>query len=150
MTQVIVVYASMTGNTEEMAEAVAAGLREAGVEPVLVSVLDAHAAKLQNYDGFLLGAYTWGDGDLPDEFLDFYEELDEVDLQGMKGAVFGSADSSYRHYGAAIRILEEKITERGAVKALEGLKIELSPSPDDLELCKAFGTSFAAQVAVTN
>jgi len=148
MAQVIIVYASMTGNTEEMAEAVAVGLRESGVDPVLVSVLDTNAANLRKYDGFLLGAYTWGDGELPDEFLDFYEELDEIDLQGMKGAVFGSADSSYQHYGAAIHILEEKIAERGAEKALEGLKVELGPSSDDIRLCEEFGRSFAAQVAI--
>ena len=33
MSKIIIVYASMSGNTEELAEAIAAGIQEAGIEP---------------------------------------------------------------------------------------------------------------------
>lgn len=143
MSKVIIVFASMTGNTEEMAEAVAEGVREAGIEPVLQSVVDASAAQLPEYDGILLGAYTWGDGDLPDEFLDFYEEMDEVDLKGRKAAVFGSADSSYTYFGAAVDTLADKLKERGAKLVQEGLKVELNPSKADKGLCRKLGRLLA-------
>lgn len=100
--KVIVVFASMTGNTEDMADAVAEGIRGEGAEVVLKNVLDANASELADYDAFVLGAYTWGDGELPDEFLDFYEELDDLDLSGKQAAVFGSADSSYPEFGKAV------------------------------------------------
>lgn len=75
MPKVIVLYASLTGNTEEMAEAIAEGAKAAGANTVLKEAFDAKAEELLQYDGIIIGAYTWGDGELPDEFLDFYEEL---------------------------------------------------------------------------
>ncbi|XEC95457.1 flavodoxin [Paenibacillus tarimensis] len=142
MPTVIIVYASMTGNTEEMAEAVAEGVREAGVDPVVKSVLDANAGELAEYDAVILGAYTWGDGELPDEFLDFYEEMDEIDLSGRKSAVFGSADSAYPQFGAAVDTLLEKLRERGAENVLEGMKVELGPSDSEKQECREFGKRF--------
>lgn len=92
MSTIIIVYASMSGNTEELAEAIAAGIQEAGIEPVLKNVIDTNVSELENYEGVLLGTYTWGDGDLPYEYEDFYEEMDDMNLQGHKFGVFGSAD----------------------------------------------------------
>lgn len=146
MTQIIIVFASMTGNTEEMADEIAQGIREQGCEVDLRSVMDASANDLLNYDGIILGAYTWGDGDLPDEFLDFYDEMDNITLQHKKAAVFGSCDSNYTAYGAAVDILHTKLDELGASVILQGLKIELSPSASEKEVCREFGKDFAKQV----
>lgn len=143
MSKIIMVYASLTGNTEEMAEAIADGIRAEGLELVAKEVIDAVAAELENYDGILLGAYTWGDGDLPDEFLDFYDGMDNLSLTGRKAAVFGSCDSSYPEYGAAVDTLMGKLRELGAEVVQEGLKIERTPSQKDKEVCKQFGMSFA-------
>ncbi|TXK76335.1 flavodoxin [Paenibacillus sp. N3.4] len=150
MSKIIIVYASMSGNTEEIAEAIADGIREAGIEPTVKSVMDANGQELANYDGVLLGAYTWGDGDLPDEFEDFYEEMDDLNLQGRKSAVFGSADSSYAQFGAAVDTLEAKLAEIGAEKVLDGLKIELNPSKEEKLFCLEFGKKFAASLGVIN
>lgn len=139
MASVIIIFASMTGNTEEMADAVAEGVREAGIEPVVKEVMDAAAEELTGYDGVILGAYTWGDGELPDEFLDFYDDMDAVSLDGKKAAVFGSCDSAYPEFGAAVDTLIDKLQEIGAEVELEGLKIELSPSRDDKAKCREWG-----------
>ncbi|MFF2529058.1 flavodoxin [Brevibacillus sp. NPDC058079] len=140
---ILMVYASMTGNTQEIAEAIAEGIRSTGAELEIKEVMDANTKELEAYDGILLGAYTWGDGELPDECLDFYEEMDDIDLSGKKVVAFGSCDSAYEHVGAAVDILLKKASERGAETPLEGLKIELSPTAKEVETCKAFGVSFA-------
>ncbi|MBP1992452.1 flavodoxin [Paenibacillus eucommiae] len=144
MSNIIIVFASMTGNTEEIADAIAEGIRAEGIEPVVKSVLDTNVSELSDYEGILLGAYTWGDGDLPDEFLDFYDEMDDLDLHGRKAAVFGSADSSYSEYGAAVDILIRKLQELGAENVLEGMKIELNPSNEEKASCKEFGKQFVS------
>lgn len=108
MSKVIVVYASMTGNTEEMAEAIVAGAQEAGVEVVSKEAFDANAADLLEYDGIIIGAYTWGDGELPDEILDFYEELEGLDLSGRKAAVFGSGIPPILYFAA--RLIPSKLS----------------------------------------
>ncbi|MBW7476871.1 flavodoxin [Paenibacillus oenotherae] len=146
MSEIIIVFASMTGNTETMADAIAEGVRSQGIEPVVKFVMDTNAAELVNYEGIILGAYTWGDGELPDEFLEFYEEMNSIDLSGRRSAVFGSADSSYALYGAAVDILLEKLKELGAENVLEGMKIELNPSSEEEEALRDFGRQFASAV----
>ncbi|UFJ39269.1 flavodoxin [Brevibacillus humidisoli] len=148
MAKIVLVYASMTGNTEEIADAVAEGIQETGVSVDIRQVLDVNAAELAEYEAILLGAYTWGDGELPDEFLDFYDDLDQLDLSDKKGAVFGSCDSSYPHYGAAVDILTEKLRERGCDIVREGLKIELAPSNEEKEQCRQFGRQFVSSLQI--
>ncbi|MFC5468295.1 flavodoxin [Cohnella suwonensis] len=147
MADILLVYASMTGNTEEIAEAIAEGAREAGASLETKNVMDADAAELAGYEGVLLGAYTWGDGELPDEFLEFYDRMNAIDLKGTKSAVFGSCDSNYPEYGAAVDILIGKLAERGSEVVLEGLKIEFAPSAEERELCKEYGRRFVRSLA---
>ncbi|MDF2721582.1 MAG: Flavodoxin [Paenibacillus sp.] len=142
MANIIMIYASMTGNTEEMAEAIAVGIREEGEELVMKSVMDANAVELEQYDGILLGAYTWGDGDLPDEFLDFFDEMEDIDLTGKRAAVFGSCDSFYDAYGAAVDTLIGKLEELGSEVVLPGFKVDLTPTSEQIEECKQFGKQF--------
>ncbi|MCZ8524106.1 MULTISPECIES: flavodoxin [Paenibacillus] len=149
MAHVVLIFASMTGNTEDMADAVGEGVQSAGAELTQKNVMDTNASELEQYEGIILGAYTWGDGDLPDEFLDFYDELDEVDLTGKKAAVFGSCDSSYSAYGAAVDTLLEKLKERGAEIVAEGLKVELGPSAEEKEGCRSLGETMARSLQVT-
>lgn len=143
MAKIVLIFASMSGNTEIMAKAVFEGIREMGEDIKVIDIMegpDAH--DLENYDGILLGAYTWGDGDLPDDFLDFYDEMSNINLTGKKAAVFGSCDSAYPNYGAAVDILIEKLKERGAEVYPIGLKIELSPGEEEEEFCQTFGKEF--------
>ena len=126
MTKMILIYASMGGNTEMMAEEVANGVRQEGEDLEVIDIMDGiEASELENYDGILLGSYTWGDGELPDDFLDFYDEMESINLTGKKAAVFGSCDSAYPNFGAAVDILMDKLSERGDEVYPQGLKVEI-------------------------
>jgi flavodoxin I len=146
--KVLVVYASMTGNTEEMAEAIVEGAKEAGAEVVSKEAFDASADELNDYEGIIIGAYTWGDGELPDEFIDFYEAMDSLDLSGKKTAVFGSGDTSYPIYCAAVDIIEAKLKELGAEISGECIKFEYNPSEAEKEQGRSLGRQIAGLVAV--
>ena len=142
MAKIILIFASMSGNTEMMAEAVTDGVRELGDELEVIDIMEGpEATELEGYDGILLGAYTWGDGELPDDFLDFYDEMESINLKGKKAAVFGSCDSAYPQFGAAVDILMEKLRERGAEVYPHGLKVELAPDKEE-EACRTFGKKF--------
>lgn len=143
MAKILIVYASLTGNTEEIAELIAVGIKTAGGQAVLKSVTDCNAFEIREYEAVLLGAYTWGDGELPDEFLDFYEELDELELQGINAAAFGSGDTGYEIYCGAVDLIEAKLKERGAKVVQDSLKIEYGPSAAEKEQCRSFGETFA-------
>ncbi|SFJ72410.1 Flavodoxin [Paenibacillus sp. UNC496MF] len=79
------------------------------------------------YANLLFGVYTWGDGDLPDEFLDLYDDLGEMDLSGKRAAVFGCGDSSYRYFAVAGDILQERLENRGARVLQETVKSDGCP-----------------------
>lgn len=144
MAKIVLVFASMTGNTEEIAKLIGKGVEETGVELTMCELPAADPKELVNYDGIILGSYTYGDGELADEFLDYYDEMNGLDLEGKMAAVFGSGDMAYDQFCAAVDILSEKLTELGAIITQEGLKVELNP--DDEELCISFGREFAETV----
>src|SRR5690606_41648856 len=86
---------------------------------------DARPDDLLEYDGFLIGTYTWEGGEIPDEFMFFYEELDSFDLTEKKAAVFGSGDSYYRFtFGAALNLFADKIQSCGATITVPTLRSE--------------------------
>jgi flavodoxin I len=58
MSKIVMIYASMTGNTMEMAEAIEEGIRSAGSDITVKEVMNATGAVLENFDAILLGAYT--------------------------------------------------------------------------------------------
>lgn len=75
--------------------------------------------------------YTWGDGDYPDECLDIIEELEQLELQGQKFALFGSGDTSYPEFCGALDLLQELIEKHGGTVVGDPLKIEFNPEPSD-------------------
>src|SRR5699024_12613154 len=65
---------------------------------------------------------------LPDEALDFYEDLVDMDLSGIVYGVSGSGDDFYGDdFAVAIDKFEQQFEKTGAVKGAEGVKVNLSP-----------------------
>lgn len=143
MAKFVIVYASMSGNTEEMAFEIADGIRASGEDVDVLEAFEANASVLLDYEGLLIGSYTWGDGEVPDELLDFYDELETLDLTGKKAAVFGSFDWSYGDGGIAVDMIKEALQQQGAVMVQEELKVEFDPTPDERIQCQNFGKKVA-------
>ena len=120
----IVIYGSTTGNTEEVASYVTNGLKEAGHEVVLKNVIDATTAELATYDLIALGSSTWNDGELQDDFIPFFEEMNDINLTGKKAIVFGCGESIYEHFCTAVDTLENKLKELGAEIAAASFKVD--------------------------
>ncbi|MCY8453586.1 flavodoxin [Bacillus spizizenii] len=149
MGKILLVYATMSGNTEAMADLIEKGLQEAEVEADRFEAIDIDNAQLFNdYDHIIMGTYTWGDGDLPDEFLDLAEDMDEVDFSGKTCAVFGSGDTAYEFFCGAVDTLEAKIKERGGEIVLPSVKIENNPDGEEEEELMEFGRQFAKKSGI--
>src|SRR5699024_8017919 len=106
----IVIYASMSGTTAQMAQIITEELEKEGQSIVVKDAYDTFANELENYERIIVGSHTWGYGELSDEILDLYDELLEIDLTGKYGAVFGPGDSSYELFAEAVDILERTLT----------------------------------------
>ncbi|GGF27094.1 flavodoxin [Halobacillus andaensis] len=144
MTNIILLFASMSGNTEEMAATIENQLKSNGfpVSSFQIDVDEIEVEDLLKYDAILFGTYTWGDGDVPYELEDFFEDLGEVDLGGKEVALFGSCDSLYPIYGGAVDKFEKQFTDCGATVILPSLKVELTPNEEDAQSCRQFAESF--------
>ncbi|CAM4243197.1 flavodoxin [Bacillus manliponensis] len=148
MAKILIAYASMSGNTESIVDLVKASLEVFDHEIEVKEIENMEVDELLDYDGILLGSYTWGEGELPFEAEDFHDELENVDLSGKKAAVFGSGDTAYELFCEAVPILEKRLTECGAELVVEGLKIELAPEEDeDIERCSNFAIAFAEKLS---
>ncbi|WP_152446415.1 flavodoxin [Bacillus sp. THAF10] len=141
--RVFIGYVSMSGNTEDIATLLYDELNSLGCD-VLMECLDTvDTEELLTYTGVLIGSYTWGDGDLPYEAEDFYEELGDKKLSGVMAGCFGSGDYDYPKFCAAVDIFASKLNENGAQVFDQLLKVELSPESTEQQMaCKEFARSF--------
>lgn len=130
-----VIYWSGTGNTEQMAMAVAEG---AGADLFKVSEFNG---KIADYDRIALGCPAMGAEELEEtEFEPFFASI-EGELSGKTVGLFGSYGWGD---GEWMRSWVDRATGAGAtVLDGEGLMANEAPSDEDLEKCKAFGAKLA-------
>lgn len=131
MKKIGIFYGSTTGYTADLAQRVAKAL---GVDMKDVhDVADTAPSAVGDYDVLLLGASTWGDGDLQDNFADFLDGVDQLDLPGKAVAVFGCGDENMtRTFGAALgeiyRRMEKTQANIIAPYNTDGYTFEHSPA----------------------
>ena len=135
--KVAVIYASTTGNTEAMANAINEALKASGAEVVFASADSADKAVVSACDVILLGSPAMGDEVLEDTMEDFYTGL-EASLNGKKVGIFGSYDWGD---GQWLRDWNDRLNNAGAVSAAEPLMVHLTPEDADVEVCKAWALS---------
>ena len=142
MNKAAVIYWSQTGNTEQMANAIADGIREGGMECDLLNVADTNAADAAKYNKLALGCPAMGAEVLEEaEFDPFFTEL-EGKLAGRKVALFGSYGWGD---GQWMRDWVQRTNDANAnIYTEEGLMVNEAPDADALEKCKEFGKGFAA------
>ncbi|EUJ19391.1 flavodoxin [Listeria aquatica] len=138
MAKVMIVYASMTGNTQEIADILGEELEKYDIEVEIEECINVEPEELLDYDGALIGGYTYDDGQLPDEFVDFYEDMADVDFSGKVCASFGSGDTFYDEFCLTVDLVETRLKEKGAIVPVEGLKVDLDPDEDDVERAEAY------------
>lgn len=138
MTVAKIVYASLTGNTEEIADIVAETMEDAGIDVEINECTQVDASEFSNADICIVASYTYGDGDLPDEIMDFYDELEELDLTGKIFGVCGSGDTFYDFFCKAVDDFEAVFEKIGASKGADSVKVDLAAEEEDIQALEAF------------
>ena len=122
MKEVNVIYWSSTGNTQAMAEAVGAGVEEAGGKANVMEVSAADVSMLKA------------------EMDDFVTAVEGI-CAGKTVGLFGSYDWGD---GEWMRKWADRMTEAGAtVVNGEGVIANLTPDDDAVAACKALGAALA-------
>jgi len=88
MNKIAILYGSSTGNTQNVAKKLAAMLNAD-----LYDISKPIDNVLLKYNNLILGASTWGLGDLQDDWEDFLPKLVKEDLTGKVVAIFGLGDA---------------------------------------------------------
>jgi flavodoxin short chain len=138
MKKALIIFGTTTGNTETMAESIEKALNEQLIETEIKNVVNVSINDLTaEHDLLLLGCPAYGDEEieLQEDFAEFYEKLDGLNLNGKKFAVFAPGDSSYEYFCGSVDFLEEKMLDLGGEMVTTGLKVDGDPDDyiDDIE-----------------
>ena len=142
-----IVYASMTGNTEEIADIVAEALENMDIDVEINECTQVDAEDFQEADICVVATYTYDDGDLPDEIVDFYEDLQELELPGKIYGVCGSGDTFYDEFCKSVDDFNAAFAKTGAVKGAESVKVDLNAEEEDIENLEAFAKSLVSKLS---
>ncbi|MFV0558439.1 MAG: flavodoxin [Enterococcus sp.] len=144
MTLAKIVYASMTGNTEEIADIVAEAMENLNIEVEINECTQVDAEDFNDADICVVATYTYGDGELPDEIVDFYEDLQELDLSGKIFGVCGSGDTFYDEFCKSVDDFEAAFIKAGAQKASASIKVDLNAEEEDIAHLETFAKELVA------
>ena len=136
MSKIAVVFWSGTGNTEQMAYAVMAGIKEKAAEAALFAASEFGASMVKQYDAIAFGCPAMGAEVLEEtEFQPMWDACEGA-LGGKKVALFGSYGWGD---GEWMRSWEDACGSAGAVLACESVICNEAPDEEALEACRALG-----------
>lgn len=139
MSKIAVVYWSGTGNTEQMANAVAEGAKEAGAEVSTLTADQFSAAKVAEFDAIAFGCPAMGSEELEyDEFQPMWDEVKET-LGDKKVVLFGSyswAEGEWMDNWKAD-------ADEAGVNVVDSVICYDAPDDEGEAACKALGAELA-------
>ncbi|MDE6114206.1 flavodoxin [Barnesiella sp. WM24] len=113
MKKIGIFYGSSTGMTAEVAQEIAKKLGVADGD--VHDVAKSSPSDVAPYDVLILGSSTWGAGELQDDWYDFLDGLEVLELKGKKIALFGCGDESMSDtFCGALGELYNRLQKTGA------------------------------------
>ena len=146
MGKILIVYFSLSGNTEKMANYIAEGIRFSGQQAVVKKISEIKTANdLADYEGYIFGSPTYH-RDMAEPMKTFLFLAKKADLEDKLAGAFGS----YTHSGDAPAIIFDTMQyvykmepfELGSFKLKEAA-IETS---EGMRSCQDYGKVFGEKV----
>lgn len=136
--KIAVVYWSGTGNTEAMAQSVAAGAQSKGAQADLLTADVFGPASIPDYDAFAFGCPAMGDEVLEEGDFEPMFSACENELAGKKVVLFGSYGWGD---GAWMRDWEDRCRTAGIELAAESVICQDAPDADTVAACESAGAA---------
>ena len=112
-----ILYASQTGNAKGVASKLAESAKAAGITVALKNTADYKAKSLKNETHLLIVASTNGEGEAPDDAIEFHEFLlgkKAPKLPNLSYSVLALGDSSYEFFCQTGKDFDERLKALGA------------------------------------
>ncbi len=140
MSKLAIVYWSGTGNTEAMAQAVAAGAKEAGAEVTVLTASEFGPEQIGTYNAIAFGCPSMGAESLEDSEFEPMFSACTPSLSGKRLGLFGSYG-----WGCGDWMADWKQTciSAGAVLAAEPVICCGAPDGDAEASCRTLGSALA-------
>jgi sulfite reductase (NADPH) flavoprotein alpha-component len=116
---VLILYGTVTGNSETLANKLADALRPAGLIAQVRDMAHCQPSVLTQANCVLVVASTYGDGEPPDDAVPFWEAIvngNGLDLTGVKYSVLALGNTTYDHFCKCGRDLDTALERHGAVR----------------------------------
>lgn len=141
----VILYISPHGNTEKMAQAVAAGAALDGIEVISYHISNLSSneirALMEDADALIFGIPTIV-RDIPKPMWDVLAYLSTVKLKTTVAGLFGS----YGWSGEACKMAEERLKAMGFKISEPVVKAQFKPTDEILSQCEALGRSISEEV----
>ena len=114
-----ILYASQTGNAKGVASKLEQSAKAAGINVVLKNIADYKAKALKNESHLLIVASTNGEGEAPDDAIEFHEYLlgkKAPKLPNLSYSVLALGDSSYEFFCQTGKDFDERLKALGAIQ----------------------------------
>ncbi|NDV67118.1 FprA family A-type flavoprotein [Bacteroides sp. 224] len=143
---VVIIYGSMYGNTEQMAESIAAELSAQGVKNIVMhNVSKSHSsyilADVFKYKGIIVGCPTYNNQLYPE----VEAMLNKIAARDIKGRIFGYF-GAFCWAGAAVKRIAEFIEKNKYEVVGEPVEMKQSMKPDTYEQCEKLAQAMAEAI----
>lgn len=123
-----VLYGSQTGNAEGLAEQLGEQAAARGIKATVADMANYKPRQLKNEQFVAVITSTHGEGDPPDNALDFHEFLHGRKAPALKALHFGVlalGDTSYTHFCQTGKDFDSRLAELGASRLVERVDCDL-------------------------
>ncbi|WP_406610372.1 assimilatory sulfite reductase (NADPH) flavoprotein subunit [Agarivorans sp. JK6] len=128
-----ILYASQTGNAKGVAEELHSAAQAQDINAEVVNVADYKAKNLKNETHLLIVASTNGEGEPPDDAIEFHEFLASKKapkLDNLKYSVLALGDSSYEFFCQTGKDFDERLAALGAERVCERVDCDVDYDKD--------------------
>ena len=128
-----ILFASQTGNSQHIAGKLADRLKESGVEVTLESTGKFKTKELKKIEHLFIVASTHGEGDPPDQAIQFHEFLYSKrapKLDGLKFGILALGDSSYDFFCKTGADFDSQLEALGATRILPRIDCDVDYDDD--------------------
>ena len=123
-----ILYGSQTGNAKGVAQQLAAQATAKGIANSLLSMADYKSKKIKEETHLIIVASTNGEGEAPDDAIDFHEFLatkKAPKLENLKYAVLALGDSSYEFFCQTGKDFDQRLSILGANAIVDRLDADV-------------------------